>query len=219
MSMPAPEDDEVFRHYRGAAPAAADAAPPAVAADFGVRCGARFLDAIVGVLLGGSVGLVVGVIVALLEAGGALPRGSSLKLRGLDVTGFASSFVGSFLYQSIAESIGGASVGKWLCGLRVCGVDQSPDGVRLLALRPCSFGAAVRRSVAYLIDAQFCGAVAYVTMSESPTKQRLGDKWARTAVVVARSMATPARSPIPGVLLGLLAWGGCILFSLAIRLI
>ena len=106
----------------------------------------------------------------------------------------ALSFVGPVLYHALAESMGGATLGKLLCGLRVVGEDY----------RPISFGAGAIRSVAYFLDAFCFGMVAYSFMQGSSLNQRLGDKWAHSVVV--RVEPGPSRPVFPGIAIGLAAW-------------
>jgi uncharacterized RDD family membrane protein YckC len=131
----------------------------------------------------------------------------------------AVSFVGTTLYHAVSESMGGAGIGKWICGLRVRSAVFSPDGTFLREVRPCTFGGALIRSLAFLVDASFCAAVAYFTMSGSAWQQRLGDRWGRTVVVEAKSLAELGKSPALGVLVGIVTWSGFILLSLLVKLL
>ena len=71
-------------------------------------------------------------------------------------------------------------------------------------------GGALGRSLAYFIDALFCGLVAYWVMSDSRWQQRLGDRWGKTIVMKASDIQ-PKFGPQPGIaggiLLGTLVWG------------
>jgi uncharacterized RDD family membrane protein YckC len=161
-------------------------APPAEFAGFGVRAGARILDTIFFCILS-----VPSVFVAILlsdnpyahAAGkGAASTAYLDRLLGRAELGGAAAYL---LYGAGAEWIGGATLGKMLLGLRVRSAAE---------LGPCNLVRAVVRHVAYYIDAFFFGFVAYGAMSKSPTRQRLGDRWAGTVVVRAASLtAGPPR--------------------------
>ncbi len=86
----------------------------------------------------------------------------------------------SLLYHSVSEGVGGTSLGKLSLGYRVIGEDS----------KPCGFGAAALRSLAYFADAFFFGIPAYQSMKDNPNNQRLGDKWAKTIVI--KASAAPA---------------------------
>ena len=167
----------------GLAPELATGSP----AGFWIRAAARFIDTLAGMALGLVSGALGPTIVALM--GHHLSGRMALFTPGK----LALTFVGPILYHSIAESMGGATLGKLACGLRVVGED----------FRPASLGATVIRSVSYFVDA-FCFAiVAYLSMQGSSLQQRLGDKWAHTIVV---RVASPGRAVFPGIGIGLAAW-------------
>jgi uncharacterized RDD family membrane protein YckC len=118
--------------------------------------------------------------------------------------------MGGALSSTLAEGIGGATLGKALLGLRVRRVD----------LRPCTLSAALRRAIAYWVDSFVFGLVAYQTMVRSPINQRLGDKWAGTVVVVRRSMpAGMDRHVALGVALGLLVEAATVVVSVVARVL
>ena len=158
---------------------------------FGVRFGARLLD-----LLYNSIGVFVFAFV-----GGLI----GFALHGMPVAGghFARTFVfslsGTLLCEAIAEGLGGSTLGKMTLGLRVV----RPDG------SPISFGAGLGRSLAFFLDAQFVGLVAWTSMSGSMWKQRYGDKWANTVVVRVVSIADRSRlkSPVVPAIVGVVAYG------------
>jgi uncharacterized RDD family membrane protein YckC len=106
--------------------------------------------------------------------------------------------IGYFAYHSIAEWIGGATLGKMLLGLRVRTAAK---------LEHCTLVRAIVRSLAYYADGFFFAFVAYGAMSKSPTRQRLGDRWAGTVVVRASSLAdAPSKSAAAlGIVAGALA--------------
>ncbi len=157
-------------------------------AGFWIRAGARTIDTLLGMGLGLVSGIIGPAIVALLGQHRAGPMGAFAPGT------IALSFVGPVLYHALAESMGGATLGKLACGLRVVGEDY----------RPISFGAGVIRSVAYFLDAFCFGMVAYSFMQGSSLHQRLGDKWAHSVVV--RVEPGPSRPVFPGIAIGLAAW-------------
>ena len=80
-------------------------------------------------------------------------------------------------YSAVIE-IGGRSIGKAVLRLRV--VDEVTG-------EPPSPGQIVRRSVARLVDSfPFLYLVAFVAVVNDPERRRIGDRWAKTRVVVER---------------------------------
>jgi uncharacterized RDD family membrane protein YckC len=187
-----------------APPAAAPGAPLATAdpsraeyAGFAVRAVARTLDIIVFTFL---VGTCVGVAFALGDTPKG-PRAAALATARMDrlLSGAQlGSFFGYLAYHAVAEWIGGATLGKLLLGLRVRTAAQ---------LGPCTAVRAVVRSLAYYIDGFFFAFIAYGAMSKSPTRQRLGDRWAGTVVVRAASLGDAPSGTLAamGVIMGLVA--------------
>ena len=186
-----------------------------VPADFAVRFAARLLDTIFGVLLGLGVGFVVVNVLNGMAHSGAITATWLGKIGVFSLGTLGWGFAGTLAYHVLSESIGGATVGKWICGLRVYSADFSPDGTYLVALRPCTFGGALVRSLAMFVDTLFFAAIAYFSMEGSRFRQRMGDKWGRTVVVKAKSTDLPAKSPILGLVVGTLALSA----SLALRLV
>ena len=113
------------------------------------------------------------------------PGNFHAQLRG---GGFATSFLIGILYFTLMEGFLGATVGKFVTGIRV--VKQ--DGSKL------DFGAAFIRNILRVIDElpffipYLVGAILIWT---SPTKQRLGDRVAKTVVVTASSVGA---APVAG---------------------
>jgi uncharacterized RDD family membrane protein YckC len=91
--------------------------------------------------------------------------------------------LGATAMHALAEGLHGSTIGKRLCGIAV--IDQ--DG------GPCQLVSAIKRSVAWHLDALILGLVAAQSMSESRRRQRIGDKWGRTMVVQIRYLAPVAR--------------------------
>ncbi len=110
----------------------------------------------------------------------------------LGIGGFAGSFAITVLYFTVMEGFFGASVGKFAAGIRVVKEDGSK----------ADFGAVLVRNLMRVIDVlplfppYLVGAI---SVWASPTKQRLGDRVARTVVVEASSVgAGPVGGPPPG---------------------
>lgn len=142
-------------------------------AGFWIRAGARAIDYVV---------LYIILILAMVALGAALAaghpegEGSNLLTKSTWITWVASLFM-VILYHAIAEGVTGATIGKRLVGLRVLSEDLTPARFRQTFLRSC----------AIIVDGFFFGAVGAQAMGESPIRQRLGDKWGHTRVVLQRS--------------------------------
>lgn len=158
---------------------------------FGIRFGARVIDGIAMTIIGAVAGGMGGLVVGVLGGVGVISDGWEARLRATSIMTFACSMLASLLYHSLSEALGGATIGKAICGLRVITEDR----------QPCTFGKALGRNAAYFIDALFFGAVAWSAMSKSPTKQRNGDTWAGT-IVVHRAPELPERSAALGIAVG-----------------
>jgi uncharacterized RDD family membrane protein YckC len=169
-----------------------DSTTPVEPADFGIRFVARAIDSAIGVVLGLIGGLISGMLLGVLTASGLVDRGWQQRIGQFSVIGLLVAMVGVVLNHAIAETMGGATAGKAICGLRVRREDLSL----------CSFGGALIRGLGFFVDALFCGVVGYSVMSGSPMKQRLGDKWGETVVVKASSLER-AKGPLPDVGVGL----------------
>jgi len=141
---------------------------------FWIRAGAHVIDwvvtSILGVLGVFTVALFSGLFVVVThhQYAGFLP-----VLRHPSWFQYVIGIVVTITYEAMCESVGGATLGKRLCGLQV--VSESFGPVTLMQ--------GIKRSVAFFIDGFFFGAVAWHHMSDSPMKQRLGDSWAETYVV------------------------------------
>jgi uncharacterized RDD family membrane protein YckC len=165
-------------------------------------------DALGGLMLRG-VARVVDVLSSLVVFVGAIvvtavimaivgPRGShAVWAPAIDESTFPNwvvALLGATTGFAVAEWIGGATLGKLLCGLRVTTAD----------LDPISFGAAFRRSFAFWFESFLFGFVAMMAITRSPLRQRHGDIWAGT-VVVRRAAAPDRTSGLARALLGVIA--------------
>lgn len=165
-------------------------------AGFGIRLVARLVDFVFGSLLGLFTGFFAGIVFAILQQLGRMPENWMELINQQAYWPYLFGLLGTVAYHWFAEGIGGTTIGKLCCGLSVIQVDG----------RPCEFSAGFIRSVAYLVDAFFFGAVAYSSMKESVRQQRYGDVWAETMVVKTAGF-TPTPKPsvgriITGILLG-----------------
>lgn len=160
-------------------------------AGFGIRALARVIDTASYLVLGAIAGMIAGVSLAL-----ANPAMGPEELRSIVGTPSALDYlagvVAAISYQAISESVGGASLGKIVCGLRVLSKDFGRVGVA---------GAWIR-SVAYLVDSLFFGLVAYIAIDGSKLRQRLGDRWAGTIVAPTNEVPESSRYAPLRVVLG-----------------
>jgi uncharacterized RDD family membrane protein YckC len=138
-----------------------------------IRGLARLLDTAFGYLLSAAGGLFTIVVLTIIDAPGTTDDWVTL-LTGRSFYGSVwSSMLAYAMYFAIAERVGGATVGKLLCGLRV----------RTIELGPAGFASTVIRALVFVIDSLFFCVIAWSNISGSPRKQRLGDTWAKTVVV------------------------------------
>jgi uncharacterized RDD family membrane protein YckC len=95
----------------------------------------------------------------------------------------------SVVYFTLMEGFFGATVGKFATGIRVVREDGTKADV----------GAALIRNVLRIVDGLFLYLVGAILVWTSPTKQRLGDRVAKTVVVEASSVgAGPVGGPPTG---------------------
>ena len=168
------------------------------AAQFGIRAMARVIDIVVAFLLGIVVVIVAFVVLVIRRQPGD-PRLWAQHMGGFSLASLAVSLAGNALYHSLSEFVGGASLGKLVCGLRVVSEDFTP----------VSFRGAFIRSIAFPVDGLFFGYIGYRSMKVSPLAQRNGDHWGNTAVVRLRNFKDSARGPVLvllGLGMGLAAW-------------
>jgi uncharacterized RDD family membrane protein YckC len=165
---------------------------------FGIRAAAQVIDIVATMLVAVVAGAAGGVFIAILATLGIASAGWEQRIGKSDALTVLIGIIASLAYHTFAEALGGATVGKAICGLRVLGERREP----------CSFGKALGRNLAYYIDAMFFGLVGWTSMSQSPFMQRYGDKWAGTIVIRTRSAhGMTMRSPVVGILVGFVAYG------------
>jgi uncharacterized RDD family membrane protein YckC len=115
---------------------------------------------------------------------------TSIRWEGAD---FVIPTLITLAYFIVLEGAFGATLGKVVLGIRV----RRPDGSRI------GFGAAAIRNLARIVDA-FPYVIPYLVgglaANSSDTKQRFGDRWAQTVVVLVGTDAnggTPIEMPAP----------------------
>ena len=201
-----------WREQQQQAAANAPRPPPNAITDsagFGIRLLARLVDLVLGFFLGLASGCLFGIVMGILQAMKVIEPDWPQRMQGISVVGFVLSATGYLLYHTATEGFYGASLGKLICKLRVISADRQPCGLRQAFLR----------SVAYLWDALFFGAIAYVRMDKSELNQRYGDAWAKTVVVKAGSLPAEAARPLGMLFLGLGAGITCWMLSAILGLL
>ncbi len=158
-------------------------------AGFWIRAGARAIDYVVLQIILMFAMSVLGVVLAV--AGHPVDEVTDLLTKSTWIT-WVSSLLMVILYHAVGEGVAGFTIGKRLVGVRVLSEDLTPAGFRQTFLRSC----------AIVVDGFFLGAVGAQAMAESPIRQRLGDKWGHTRVVLQRSAT--GLPPVSG---GLIAAG------------
>jgi uncharacterized RDD family membrane protein YckC len=106
------------------------------------------------------------------------PGGVEFHLEGLAAVALLAL---GFAYFVVLEALSGATLGKWLVGLRVRSLDGKPIGWR----------ASVTRNLLRIVDVGFC-CVGAVFICNSPQRQRLGDRCAGTVVTRVAPEPLPA---------------------------
>lgn len=100
------------------------------------------------------------------------PDAALAKIRGETVLPALAGIVGATVFEIVCEAGHGSTLGKLLLGMTVVQEDGSF----------CRWGSALKRSIAYYLDALFFGLIGYMEMKGSPAEQRHGDNWAKTIV-------------------------------------
>ncbi|MDP9193784.1 MAG: RDD family protein [Acidobacteriota bacterium] len=137
-------------------------------------------------IAGVFVALICGVLAGFLEAATGRPASDMIEsMQRTTFIGWIGSFIATLAYHSLFEGVAGSTVGKRMLGLQVIAADGTP----------MRFVQAVKRSLAFAVDALFFGAIAAMAMSDSLEKQRVGDRWAETRVVRRRSLPVEMHPP------------------------
>lgn len=163
-----------------------DTTPVIEGAGFWIRALARILDMAWGYALGLISGVLGAIVLVILQSLSIIDHGWQTGISQGTWLLWLISLVGGICYQTLCEGMGGASLGKLICGLRVMSEDSSP----------CRLKQALIRCLAYFIDALVFGVVGYFEMTKTRMEQRHGDRWAKTLVV--RSPQVPEASKRSG---------------------
>lgn len=153
-------------------------------AGFWIRAAARIIDWVVLGIVGMFVGVFLALIAGIVEATTGGPAPDLLEaMTKTTFIGWIGGVITNLGYHSLFEGVAGSTVGKRVLGLHVVAFD----------LTPVRFDQAVKRSIGFLVDALFFGAIAAGEMKDSPEKQRIGDRWGETRVVRRRSLPLELR--------------------------
>ena len=130
----------------------------------------------VALVIDGFVLVGISVVVGLLAGGAYSTSTANSYDAGVQVGNgpMFAALVLFFAYYVICEGLFGRTLGKRILGLRVVGEDGSP----------IYLGAAFLRNLLRIVDGLFFYLVAAISVWASPTRQRLGDRAARTYVVL-----------------------------------
>jgi uncharacterized RDD family membrane protein YckC len=138
------------------------------------RIFAKIIDWVWSGIVGFGFGLVLGIVIGIAAVSSGSPIDSfSFDENSSQVLNLVFGNIGFLLYNVICEWLFGATLGKWIMGIRVVSFDG----------RACSFKQALIRSLALFVDLLFFGLIAYSSMVKSLTNQRYGDRWAKTVVI------------------------------------
>ncbi len=140
------------------------AAPALEYVGVGRRFVAILVDVIILLIVNGLIGLVFHA--GMTNVNGVMTYNSSGP-------GAALQIIIPFAYYIIMEAMTGATVGKMALGIRVVKLDGSP----------ISWGESIIRNLLRIIDGLFGYLLGAIFVWTSPTKQRLGDRAAKTVVV------------------------------------
>jgi len=157
-------------------------------AGFGIRLAGRLIDYAPTFVASLMSGVVLAFIAGVIAVSRKPPDSEVLDpMMTKSVLTVLGTLLATTFYHAFSESIGGASLGKRLLGLEV--VDED--------LQPATLTQGWKRNLAFFVDGFFFGLVAYNAMEKSPTRQRIGDRWAKTRVVMRRSLPPALRRPTP----------------------
>jgi tetratricopeptide (TPR) repeat protein len=137
---------------------------------FGVRAGAYVIDVIALSVVNTITGFIGGVYLEILLVISGWPYRFGEQALGRAT--FIVGLVLSTMYFTLFEGLFGASLGKFILGMRVVKVDG----------KSCDLNAALIRALLRFVDGLFFGIPAYASMKQ-PLQQRLGDKAAKTIVI------------------------------------
>jgi uncharacterized RDD family membrane protein YckC len=175
-----------------------DIPPHEIYAGFMVRALARLINMVIGVALGIPAAIIMVIILLALGTEGQpetwQPAHSWIR--------FIIVIPCGFLYEAIAQSMGGADIGKALLGLRV--VNESEKEATIFQ--------GMIRNFAMIIDGLFFGLIGYSAMNSNVKNQRNGDKWAKTLVIKRKYLDKSVKWGVLKMtvanLIGILVWIG-----------
>lgn len=141
---------------------------------FWLRALGRVIDLAVHMVVAILVGVAAAIVAIVSAALQGIPANEALApISTTPVSAYVASMLGAAALHVVSEGLHGSTVGKRLCGLSVISDSGGPAGLV----------GALKRTVAFYVDALFFGFVAARKMSESPRRQRIGDIWGQTMVV------------------------------------
>ena len=140
-------------------------------AGFRVRALARIIDFIICFALAYVAMMIGRFLIELLTHTGVVDERWYYHIPRFSLITYCFAVLAHLSYRLCCEGLHGATYGKFLCQIRV--VQQ--EGT------PCNFRGALVRSIVYVWDCQFFGAIGYYgSMEKSPFNQRYGDVLAKT---------------------------------------
>jgi uncharacterized RDD family membrane protein YckC len=164
-------------------------ASPYLPAGLGDRVLALILDSVLIVAVFALAGMWVAA-----RLGGVTPSGFSLEGRPA-LMAIAATLLFGFLYYWLCEGLFGRTLGKSILGL----------SVRLKDGRPCTLSSSLVRNLLRVVDGIGVYLVGFLVAILSASRQRLGDRVART-LVVAAPISAAARGTL--VVAWLVLWAG-----------
>lgn len=160
--------------------------PPERGEGFAKRAVARFLDMVWVYLMLAVSGFAAAIVLTMLEAGGRVDTEWQSRIGDGNAQMTLASFASTIVFHTLCEGLHGATLGKFVCGLRVTNESGGTCGLK----------AALVRNLAFLIDGLLFGLIAYQSMERSQRKQRVGDRLAHTLVVARNSVPATHRSTL-----------------------
>lgn len=210
------KNDDAATQCTGCSLELANVAPPVqklTKAGFWIRAFARIIDMAYNLCIAFVAGMFGTVVLIFMARMGWLVSGWNDRLHQFSFGALALGFIAPLVYNFACEGIHGATLGKLLCGIRVVRENK----------KPCNARGALLRSIAYLWDCQFLGAVAYTRMQKSPFNQRYGDAWGRTIVLKESELAPESKRDLGffffGLTMGTLAYMAVMVLIILVKAI
>jgi len=162
-------------------------------AGFRLRAAARAIDTLFNFTLTWFIYMVIDGGFAVAAKAGWVSTDWQQRAHGYTLLIYVLGILAAVLYHTFCEGLHGATIGKLCCGLCVVREDRTPSNL----------SAAFIRSISFLLDSLFLGAVGYSAMRKSPLNQRFGDRWAKTAVLKIDELAPESRRSTGSLVLAL----------------